>query len=214
MLILQQLYRLKALDFEYIDFAPVNTQQDVTLPDSIKDLNSLISKCHLCDLSKTRTQSMPGYGNINADIMLIDYEVTQTQDQDCNYYGGRSGELLVKMIENVLDLTIDDVYLTHIVKCRPNNLTSMQESWQISCNPYIVKQLEIIKPKIVVAMGENAYNAIASHRHENNFSDMRGHIMDFKTYKLIPVYHPAFLLRNPSLKKVMLHDLRAIKSLI
>jgi len=116
---------------------------------------------------------MPGYGNINADIMLIDYEVTQTQDQDCNYYGGRSGELLVKMIENVLDLTIDDVYLTHIVKCRPNNLT-----------------------------------------HENNFSDMRGHIMDFKTYKLIPVYHPAFLLRNPSLKKVMLHDLRAIKSLI
>ncbi len=214
MLILQQLYRLKALDFEYVDFAPVHAQQDITLPNSIGDLNSLISKCHLCDLSKTRTQSMPGYGNINADIILIDYEVTQTQDQSCNYYGGRSGELLIKMIENVLNLTIDDVYLTHIVKCKSNNLISMQESWQISCNPYIVKQLEIIKPKIVVALGENAYKAIASHHNENNFSDMRGHIMDFKTYKLIPVYHPAFLLRNPSLKKIMLHDLRAIKSLI
>lgn len=157
---------------------------------------------------------MPGYGNINADIMLVDYEVTQIQDQNFDYYAGRSGELLIKMLENVLHLTIQDVYITHIIKCKPNNLRSSQEIWENSCNPYILKQLELIKPKIIVTLGENAYNCITNYHNKNNFSDIRGHIMDFLQYKLIPVYHPAFLLRNPSLKKVMLNDLYAIKSFI
>lgn len=211
---MQQLYKLKAIGFDYVDFAPVNTRQDGTLPNSIEELNDTISKCHLCDLSKSRKQSMPGYGNINADIMLIDYSVTQAQDQDFDYYAGRSGELLVKMIENVLFLSVEDVYITSVIKCKPNSLPSSQEIWQNSCSPYIFKQIELISPKIIVTLGENAYNSITNHPDKSNFSDMRGHIMDFKQHKLIPVYHPSFLLRNPSLKKIMLHDLQAIKSFI
>ncbi|MDD2906842.1 MAG: uracil-DNA glycosylase [Sulfurimonas sp.] len=212
LVLLQNLYRLKALGFEYVDHFNINEKTTFEIPKSLHELNTNIRSCHLCDLSKARTQSMSGYGNQNADLMLIDFSVSQTQDEQNNHYSGRSGETLKNMIENVLLLRLEDVFITHAIKCKPlkSNLPSSSE-WN-SCKNYIFSQIDFIKPKVIVTLGNEAYAKLNSD--EENFESVRGHVIDFMGAKLIPIYHPQHLLRNPELKKVTLNDLKTIKSFL
>ncbi len=198
------------MGFEYTDPFSVNEKNSYEKPNSIDELSQNISTCHLCDLSKSRTQSMGGHGNKNADLMIIDYDVSQSQDSSNNYYSGRSGETLKNMIENVLNLSIDDVYLTHAIKCKTLKSNRPSPSEWNSCKPYLFSQIQFIKPKVVVTLGNEAYNKVTEDDH--NFENVRGHVIDFKDYKLIPIYHPQYLLRNPELKKITLNDLKTIKS--
>lgn len=210
LVLLQNLHRLKAIGFDYIDPFNINEATTFTSPKSIEDLNKNITTCYLCDLSKSRTQSMPGYGNTDADLMIIDYSVSDNSDKKNSYYNGRSGETLQKMVENVLKLKIDEIYFTHAIKCKPLNSNVPSSSEWNSCKSYILSQIEFVKPKIIVTLGKEAYSKISEEN--DNFEDVRGHIIDFKKYKLIPIYHPQFLLRNPELKKIALNDLKTIKS--
>lgn len=210
LLLLQNLYRLKAVGFEYSDSFFVNQKSVNKTALNINELTREISTCYLCDLSKSRTQSMSGYGNVNADIMIIDYTVSLNEDNTNSYYSGRSGEILKNMIQNVLELTVEDVYFTHAVKCKPlsSNMPSISE-WD-SCKNYLFRQIEFVKPKIIITLGEEAYTKVTSE--SNNFQSVRGHVIDFKEYKLIPIYHPIQLLRNPKDKIVAFNDLKTIKS--
>lgn len=210
LLLLQNLYRLKALGFEYSDSFSINRVSPNEKPSNLNELTKNISTCHLCDLSKSRKQSMGGYGNPNADLMIIDYSVSYGEDNTNSYYSGRSGEMLKDMIENVLKLKIEDVYFTHAVKCKPLNSNMPSDSEWDSCKSYLFSQIEFIKPKVVVTLGKDAYAKVTSE--EENFASVRGHVVDFKDYKLIPIYHPNHLLRNPDDKKIAFNDLKTIKS--
>ena len=210
LVLLQNLYRRKALGFEYCDPFSINETSVEDTPLTLEQLAKNISTCHLCDLSKSRRQSMSGYGNNNADLMIIDFTVSSSEDSQNTYYSGRSGETLKKMIENVLNLSIDDVYFTHAIKCKTLNSNTPSVSEFNSCKSYLFSQIEFIKPKVVVTLGENAYYKVTDEN--ESFEDVRGHVIDFKKYKLIPIYHPGYLLRNPELKKVTLNDLKTIKS--
>ncbi len=210
LVLLQNLYRQKALGFEYSDPFSINDTNTQSTPTNIKELSKNIKSCYLCDLSKSRTQSMSGYGNTNATLMIIDYTVSPTDDSSNNYYTGRSGETLQKMLENVLGLKIDDVYFTHAVKCKTLNANLPSPSEFNSCKSYLFTQIDFIKPKVIITLGDEAYYKVTNEN--DNFEDVRGHVIDFKKYKLIPIYHPQFLLRNPDLKKITLNDLKTIKS--
>ena len=210
LVLLQNLYRLKAIGFNYIDHFSINEKKSYDKPNSLDELAKNISTCFLCDLSKSRRQSMIGYGNSNADLMIIDYDVSQAQDSTNTYYSGRSGETLKNMIENVVNLSVDDIYLTHCVKCKPLKSNRPSPSEWNSCKTYLFSQIEFIKPKVVVTLGNEAYNMLTEDN--DNFDNVRGHVIDFKEYKLIPIYHPQYLLRNPELKKITLNDLKTIKS--
>ena len=210
LVLLQNLYRLKAMGFEYIDPFNVNDNKNYEKPSSLNELGQNINSCHLCDLSKSRTQSMSGSGNINAELMIIDYNVSQAQDASNTYYAGRSGETLKSMIEKVIGLQTDDVYLTHAVKCKPLKSNKPSPSEWNSCKTYLYAQIEFIKPKVIVTLGEDAYACVSEDY--DNFENVRGHVIDFKAYKLIPIYHPQHLLRNPELKKITMNDLKTIKS--
>ena len=210
LVLLQNLYRLKAMGFEYTNPFSVNTKNNYEKPSSLDKLSHNISTCHLCDLSKSRTQSMVGYGNPNAELMIIDYDISQTQDSTNLHYSGRSGETLKNMIEKVLHLNVDDVYLTHAIKCKPLKSNKPSPSEWNSCKAYLFSQIEFIRPKVVVTLGNEAYNCVTEDN--DNFDNVRGHVIDFKTYKLIPIYHPQYLLRNPELKKITMNDLKTIKS--
>lgn len=207
--LLQNLYRLKSIGFEYIDHFNVNETSSFVTPNSLGELASNISSCHLCDLSKSRTQSMSGFGNENADLMIIDFSVSQVQDTTNSYYAGRSGETLKNMIENVIELSIHDVYLTHCIKCKPLNSNRPSPSEWNSCKSYLYSQINFVKPKVVVTLGNEAYNHLTN---DDNFENVRGHMINFQEYKLVPIYHPGHLLRNPELKKITLNDLKTIKS--
>jgi len=210
LVLLQNLYRQKALGFEYSDPFLVNETHRQELPLSLDTLAKNITTCHLCDLSKSRTQSMSGYGDSNAKLMIIDFNVSSSDDSSNSYYSCRSGETLRKMIENVLELNIDDVYFTHAVKCKTLNSNIPSISEFNSCKAYLFSQIEFVKPKVIVTLGEDAYYKVTDET--TNFKDVRGHVIDFKKYKIIPIYHPQFLLRNPDLKKITLNDLKTIKS--
>jgi len=210
LILLQNLYRQKALGFEYSDPFPINEIQYSQTPTSIEQLTKNISNCFLCDLSKSRRQSMGGYGNSHAELMIIDFSVSQTEDTQNNYYTGRSGESLRKMIENVLQMRIEDVYFTHVVKCKTLNSNIPSPSECDSCRPYLNSQIEFIQPKVIVTLGADAYYSMTYET--ENFEAVRGHVIDCKKYKLIPIYHPSFLLRNPELKKLTFADLKTIKS--
>ncbi len=153
---------------------------------------------------------MVGYGNENAKLMVIDYNVSINEDSQNAYYVGNSGEILKNMIENVLKLSIDDVFFTHVIKCKTLNSNPPSSSEFNSCKSYLFTQIELIKPKVIITLGKDAYAKVTSDN--ESFENVRGHVIEFKNYKLIPIFHPQHLLRNPELKKITLNDLKTIKS--
>jgi len=208
--LLENLYRLKALGYTYVDPVTPNVQTaSVTLPDSLSMLKDAISNCYLCDLSKSRRQSMSGFGNTQARVMFVDSYVSAAEDESNSYYTGRSGTMLRDMIEKVLMLRIEDVYFTHAVKCKPFGFQTPSNSECSSCAPYLIKQIDIVKPQIIVALGDEAYGLLGQEKEE--FEKYRGQMIPIHGALLMPMYHPLHLIRNPSLKKEALRDLQTIK---
>ena len=208
---LQNLYRLKALGFSYSDpFVTNRPTAAQELPNELFELQNMISQCYLCDLSKSRQQSMSGLGNPNAELMIIDAYVSISEDSENSFYVGKSGESLVKMIENVLGQKKENVYITHAVKCKPLGTNTPSKSEFNSCKPYLYKQIELVKPKVVMTLGEEAYKLLSGD--DTPFEQVRGQKINVGDYTIIPIYHPQFLLRNPSMKGETLNDLKTIKS--
>ena len=210
LILLQNLYRLKSIGFKYINSFTINTQEYYHKPTSLNLLLKDISDCHLCDLSKSRSQSMLGYGKSSAKVMVIDFDVSNSQDKENRYYSGRIGESLKNMLEEILQLKVEDIYYTHSIKCKPLNSNIPSHSEWNSCKGYLYSQIEFIKPEFIITLGEDVYNNITTDK--ENFEKIRGHIIDFPYYKLMPIYHPKHLLRNPELLTITLNDLKKIKS--
>ena len=202
LVLLQNLYRLKSVGFEYIDHFNINEKTSYALPATLQELAANINSCHLCDLSKSRTQSMSGQGSDSATLMIIDYTVSQSQDNANDYYAGRAGETLKNMIEKVILLSIDEIFYTHCVKCKPLNTNKPSPSEFNSCKGYLYSQIEFIQPKVIVTLGEDAYSHLSGDN--DNFENVRGHVISFRDTKLVPIYHPSYLLRNPESKKLHL----------
>ena len=210
LVLLQNLYLQRACNQTYSDTIVINQKESFDLAQNIVELEKLIKNCHLCDLSKSRQQSMSHFGNAQADVMIVDSFVSMAEDQADRYFMGRSGESLKKMVENVLKLDINSIFLTHGVKCKAlgNNVPSTSEFQ--SCKAYLFKQIELVNPKIIIALGEDAYKML--HTQGDNFDSIVGHHTPFLKSTLVAIYHPAHLLKNPSLKTKTLNDLQNIKA--
>ena len=212
-LLLKQLYRLKQLGYSYTSVVPFKEDEpDLTLPNTLDKLQKQARECHLCQLSKSRTNVVFGEGNTNADIMFVGEAPGSNEDASGKPFVGRSGELLTKMIEKVLFIQREDVYITNIVKCRPRDNAEPTPTEAHTCQPYLLKQIELIQPKFIVALGATAYHYLSGD--ETNISKVRGTIHKQDGYTLIPTYHPSYLLRNPSAKKDVFEDLKMLKDLI
>ncbi len=212
-LLLKQLYKLKQLGYSYTSVVPFKEEEpDLTLPNTLEKLKKQAHDCHLCLLSKSRTNVVFGEGDLNADLMFIGEAPGATEDRLGKPFVGRSGELLTKMIENVLQLKREEVYITNIVKCRPTDNREPSATEAHTCQPFLLKQIELIRPKIIVALGATAYHYLSGD--ETNISKVRGTIHKQNGYTLIPTYHPSYLLRNPSAKKDVFEDLKMIKELM
>ncbi len=209
--LLENLYRLKSLGYSYVDPITPNIQNNSSsLPDTLSILEESISKCYLCDLSKSRSQSMAGYGNPRASLMFVDAYVSAAEDEASEYYVGRSGTMLRDMIEKVLNFKCEDIYFTHAVKCKPFGFQNPSPSECRSCAPFLSKQLELIRPRVIVTLGPDAYQIVSGDY--GDFERLRGEIIPFGDAFIIPMYHPLYLVRNPSLKKEAMRDLQTIKA--
>jgi len=208
---LKHLYNLKSINEEYFEgFCAIS--ENYNMPDSFQELKNMVLNCHLCNLSKTRTNIVFGEGNLNANLMFIGEAPGREEDLQGKPFVGRSGELLTKMIENVLNLKREEIYIANIIKCRPPQNRDPEIEEVESCKPYLLKQIEIIKPKIIVTLGRIAFKYLLNN--ETPITKARGNLYEFNGIKVIPTFHPSYLLRNPSKKKEAFIDLKFIKEFL
>ena len=144
--------------------------------------------------------------------MFVGEAPGRNEDLKGRVFVGRAGELLTKMIENVLYIKRESVYISNIVKCRPPNNRAPTSSEALTCRAYLFKEIEIVKPKIIVALGSSAYHYLTNDN--TPISQIRGNVIDFNSGKLIPTFHPSYLLRNPSAKKEAFADMLKVKELL
>lgn len=212
-LLLKQLYQLKQLGYKYTSATCYKEEEpDLTLPNTLGSLEKQAIDCHLCDLSKRRTKVVFGEGNRDADLMFVGGAPSNSDDSAGKIFTGRSGEMITQMIEKVLGLERSDVYITNVLKCRAVDTQNPSPAHAHTCHPYLLKQIELIKPKLIVAFGETAYHYLTGD--DSDITQVRGNLHTQESYTVIPTYHPNYLLRNPSAKKDVMIDLLKVKNLL
>ena len=171
-----------------------------------------IGDCTRCTLHALgRTQIVFGVGNPHADLMFVGEAPGGDEDLKGIPFVGRAGQLLTKIIE-AIDLQRDDVYIANVIKCRPPGNRNPEPDEVASCEPFLFQQIDSIKPKVIVALGKFAAQTLL--RTEDPISRLRGRVFTYRGAKLIPTFHPAYLLRNPSSKREVWEDMKLVRSLL
>lgn len=169
-----------------------------------------ISGCNKCLLYKTRTNFVFGDGNPNADLVFVGEAPGQEEDLQGKPFVGAAGQLLTKIIE-AIKLDRSQVYICNILKCRPpGNRNPAPQEIEL-CEPHLIKQLELIKPKVICTLGTFATQTLL--KSAMPISKLRGHIHYYHDIKLVPTFHPAALLRNPAWKRQTWEDVQLVRKL-
>lgn len=164
--------------------------------------------CQRCKLHTGRTQIVFGEGNPHADLVFVGEGPGYHEDRQGKPFVGKAGELLTRMIA-AIGLHREEVYITNIVKCRPPNNRNPEPDEILMCEPFLVRQLERLQPKIICALGKIAAQTLL--KTDIPISRLRGRFHDYHGIKLMPTYHPAYLLRNPGDKRLVWEDLQLVQ---
>ncbi|WP_456438868.1 uracil-DNA glycosylase [Caldithrix abyssi] len=167
-----------------------------------------IKDCQQCELHKTRKNFVFGYGNAQAEVMFVGEAPGREEDEQGLPFVGAAGKLLDKMFSSI-GLSRDSVYIANVLKCRPPDNRDPRPDEIARCEPYLIKQIEMIKPKLIVALGRFAAQSLL--RLEQPLGVMRDGDHRYQNIPVIVTYHPAALLRNPALKQKAWQDLKKIK---
>jgi len=175
---------------------------------ALKIIREDLGDCTRCVLHKQgRKQIVFGVGNPQADLMFIGEAPGADEDIQGEPFVGRAGQLLTNMIK-AMGLRREDVYIANIIKCRPPGNRTPERDECATCSPFLMRQIEVIKPKVIVALGAVAARTLLAINAP--MSEFRGRFYDFRGTKLAVTYHPAFLLRDPRQKKETWKDLQMV----
>jgi DNA polymerase len=178
----------------------------------LDDVRANIGDCKKCGLCEYRTNIVFGEGNPKAKLMFIGEGPGREEDESGRPFVGRAGQLLTKIIE-AMGLKREDVYIANIVKCRPPANRTPLEDEIINCAPYLMQQIKVIKPKVIVTLGSPASCTLLNEKIK--ISSIRGTFYEWNDgIKLMPTFHPAYLLRNPNDKKLVWEDVQKVMPLI
>jgi uracil-DNA glycosylase family 4 len=179
--------------------------------DALTALRDTVSRCTLCPLHESRTQTVFGVGNPSPGVMFIGEAPGRDEDRKGEPFVGRAGQLLTKILA-AIDLKRDDVYITNILKCRPPNNRDPQESEVRCCENYLKKQIELIQPQVICALGRIAAQWLL--QTTAPLGTLRAGEYYYEGIRILPTYHPAALLRNPNLKKPAWEDFKKLKAML
>jgi len=163
--------------------------------------------CDACRLAGTRTNVVFGVGSTTADLMFIGEAPGRDEDEQGEPFVGRAGQLLTDIIK-AMKLTRDDVYIANVIKCRPPENRNPEPDEIEQCRPFIQRQVALVQPKVIVALGRVGLQALTGKSYA--ISSVRGQWLDFEGIRLMPTYHPAYLLRTPSAKKDVWNDMKKV----
>ena len=181
--------------------------------DALAAIRTDIGDCTRCKLhAQGRTQIVFGVGNPNADLMFVGEAPGADEDIQGFPFVGRAGQLLTDIIEKGLKISRQDVYIANVIKCRPPGNRNPEPDEVNTCEPFLFQQIEAIKPKVIVALGKFAAQTLL--RTLDPISKLRGRVFAYRGAKLIPTFHPAYLLRNPSSKREVWEDMKLVRSLL
>ena len=166
-------------------------------------------RCKLCRLG--RSQVVFGVGHPRARLMFVGEAPGEDEDRQGEPFVGRAGQLLTKIVE-AISLTREQVYIANVIKCRPPGNRNPEPDEVATCEPFLFRQIEIIQPRVIVALGKFAAQCLL--KSDAPITRIRGREFTYRDSILIPTYHPAYLLRNPSAKKDVWGDMKKVRALL
>ena len=181
------------------------------VPGSMPDLpalQSFIAGCPRCKLAGSRTNIVFGQGNPKADLMFVGEAPGRDEDEQGLAFVGRAGQLLTKIIE-AMGRSREDVYIANVLKCRPPNNRNPERDEVASCKPFLHEQIRLISPRAIVTLGTFAAQALLET--DEPISRMRGQWRTIRGVRVMPTFHPAFLLRSPERKKDVWEDMKIVR---
>ena len=184
-------------------------------PGGLTDLPGVrdwVGDCQRCKLAGARKNIVFGQGNPNAALMFVGEAPGADEDEQGLAFVGRAGQLLTDIIEKGLKMPRADVFIANVLKCRPPGNRNPEPDEILSCQPFLEKQIELIRPKVLVGLGKFAGQWLL--KTAEPISRIRGRVGDYHGIKVVPTYHPAYLLRTPSAKKDVWEDMKLVLSLL
>jgi len=188
-------------------FATDPVQQARTLA----DVAALVAECTKCRLCESRARTVPGEGPGDARLVVIGEGPGRTEDETGRPFVGKAGELLTKIL-GAIDFPREQVFICNVVKCRPPENRLPQYDEIAACVPYLFRQLEILAPKVILAMGGTAAQTMLNTK--QSLGALRNQVHRFRGIPVIVTYHPAALLRNPNWKRPTWDDVRIARRLL
>jgi uracil-DNA glycosylase len=180
--------------------------------EALQAIRDDIGDCTRCKLhTQGRKQVVFGVGNPHADLMFVGEAPGADEDVQGIPFVGRAGQLLTKIIE-AIGLQRDDVYIANVIKCRPPGNRNPEPDEVETCEPFLFRQIDSIEPKVIVALGTFAAKALL--KTQDPISRLRGRVFEYRGAKLIPTFHPAFLLRSPERKRDVWEDMKKVRALL
>jgi DNA polymerase len=174
----------------------------------LKEVQEELGDCRRCKLHAKRKNIVFGEGSPAARLMFVGEAPGADEDMQGRPFVGKAGQLLTRII-NAIDLERSDVYIANIIKCRPPSNRDPEEDEIQTCIPFLKKQLEIIQPRIICALGRLAAQALLET--DRGITELRGRFQMFGDSKVMPIYHPSYLLRNPARKKETWLDMQVVQ---
>jgi DNA polymerase len=175
---------------------------------SLEELRAAIGDCRRCKLWPGRTHLVFGVGNPKAKVMFVGEGPGRDEDLQGEPFVGRAGQLLTDIITKGMGLRREDVYIANVIKCRPPENRNPELDEVESCEPFLKKQIDLIRPKIIVALGKFAVQSLL--KSKVPITRLRGVWQNYHGIKLMPTFHPAYLLRNPGDKKLVWQDIKKV----
>ena len=180
-------------------------------PETLEEIRADLGECTRCKLHGGRTNLVFGVGSPTADLVFVGEAPGRDEDRQGIPFVGRAGQLLTRIIA-AIGLSRDEVYIANVIKCRPPNNRNPEPDEVATCEPFLFRQLDVIRPRVVVALGGFAIRTLL--QTDDAISRLRGRVFDYRGAKLIPTFHPAFLLRSPERKRDVWEDMKRVRALL
>jgi uracil-DNA glycosylase len=190
---------------------PVLSPEGAPLPD-LKAVRDWVGDCHRCQLAGGRKTIVFGQGNAQARLMFVGEAPGADEDEQGLAFVGRAGQLLTDIIEKGLKMPRAEVFIANVLKCRPPQNRNPEPDEILACQPFLEKQIALIRPKVLVGLGK--FSAQWLFKSMEPISRLRGRVGDYDGIKVVPTFHPAYLLRNPGAKKDVWEDMKVVLRLL